>query len=197
MSLLSLFRKKEYTDDELLKRFLQTNNQEELGLLFDRHLSLIYGICLKYLKNPDDASDAVMDIYEKLLKDVGRFEIQNFRAWLARNAVNHCLMKLRTDKGRKSRWQEVEFFLSDDVESEHEAHLNKKTEDARIESMHLALQELKDDQRNCITLFYLHRHTYSEIASIMEITENEVKSHIQNGKRNLKNIINDKMREWD
>ncbi|MFN4122019.1 MAG: RNA polymerase sigma factor [Flavobacteriales bacterium] len=190
MAILNLFsKKKTQHDEELLARFKKSGNQQYLAILFDKHLSLAFGICLKYLKNKDDASDACMELYEKLIKDLQRFDVENFKAWLARTAVNHCLMKLRSTKSTEEKSREHEIFLSENVESEQEAHLTKKEEETRIESLHYAMQELKEDLRKCIELFYFHKHSYVEVANMLGMEDKEVKSHIQNGKRNLKQIM--------
>lgn len=196
LAIFNLFNnQKTRSDEELLARYKKSGNQQDLAILFDKHLSLAFGICLKYLKNKDDASDACMELYEKLVKDLQRFDVENFRAWLARTAVNHCLMKLRTIKSSEEKAKEYEVFLSENMESEQEAHLTKKEEETRIELMHCAMQELKEDQRRCIELFYFHKHSYVEVANMLGMEDKDVKSHIQNGKRNLKQIMINQQRQ--
>jgi len=189
LAFLKIFSKKEETDEDLLTKFKLKGNQDDLAILYDRYIALIYGICLKYLKNREDAQDACIDIYEKLKESVNRFEIKNFKSWIAKLAVNHCLMFLRANKSKMEKRHDFEKELLSDMENEEQMHPNDVSHDNRIETMLKVLDDLKEDQRNCIMMFYFHKHSYIEIAQLQQMTEKEVKSHIQNGKRNLKNSI--------
>ena len=186
MAFLRIFSKKEDTDEDLLAKFKLKGNQEDLVILYDRYIALIYGICLKYLKNREDAQDACIEIYEKLKDNVDRFEIIKFKSWIAKLTVNHCLMFLRANKSKMEKRHDFENELLSDMENEQQMHPINENPENRIEIMLKILENLKEDQRNCIMLFYFHKHSYIEIAQLQDMSENEVKSHIQNGKRNLK-----------
>jgi RNA polymerase sigma-70 factor (ECF subfamily) len=67
--------------------------------------------------------------------------------------------------------------------------------DLAFETMEEALKELNQEQRQCVTLFYLERRSYQEIHEITGFTLLQVKSYIQNGKRNLRILIEKKMKE--
>jgi RNA polymerase sigma factor (sigma-70 family) len=186
LAFLRIFSKKEDTDEDLLAKFKLKGNQEDLAILYDRYIALIYGICLKYLKNREDAQDACIEIYEKLKDNVNRFEIINLKSWIAKLTVNHCLMFLRANKSKTEKKHDFENELLSDMENEQQMHPINESQENRIEVMLKILENLKEDQRNCIMLFYFHKHSYIEIAQLQDMSENEVKSHIQNGKRNLK-----------
>jgi RNA polymerase sigma-70 factor (ECF subfamily) len=186
LAFLRIFSKKEDTDEDLLAKFKLKGNQEDLVILYDRYIALIYGICLKYLKNREDAQDACIEIYEKLKDNVDRFEIIKFKSWIAKLTVNHCLMFLRANKSKMEKRHDFENELLSDMENEQQMHPINENPENRIEIMLKILENLKEDQRNCIMLFYFHKHSYIEIAQLQDMSENEVKSHIQNGKRNLK-----------
>jgi len=146
---------------------------------------LVYGLCMKYLKNREDSQDAVMQIFEVLINDVPRFEIRNFKSWLYGVSRNHCLMKIRKDHGEKNRREKIsaEMFM----ESAEVVHLFADNEDEEIQlKLKACLGKLKDDQRRSVELFYYEHRCYKEIADILKSDENKVKSHIQNGKRNLR-----------
>jgi RNA polymerase sigma-70 factor (ECF subfamily) len=186
LAFLRIFNKKEETDEVLLTKFKLKGNQDDLAILYDRYIALIYGICLKYLKNREDAQDACIEIYEKLKDNVNRFEIINFKSWIAKLSVNHCLMFLRANKSKMEKRHDFENELLSNMENEQQMHPINESQENRIEVMLKILENLKEDQRNCIMLFYFHKHSYIEIAQLQDMSENEVKSHIQNGKRNLK-----------
>jgi RNA polymerase sigma factor (sigma-70 family) len=145
---------------------------------------------MKYLKDEDDSKDAVMQIFEKLLKDLLKHEIQNFKSWLHTVSKNHCLMKLR-NKPKVISGQEYMF-----VESVEEAHPSTESgelfADKESELVHLeaSIIKLETQQRVCIELFYLQQLSYQEVADQTGFSMNQVKSYIQNGKRNLKNLMN-------
>jgi RNA polymerase sigma-70 factor (ECF subfamily) len=149
---------------------------------------LVYGVCMKYLKNRDDSKDAVMQIFEVLVKDIPKFEIKNFRAWLHGVCRNHCLMKIRKDQSEKNRLDKIqhEYFM----ESESETHLFDKNDDEQLQlRLKECMEKLKAEQRRCLELFYYEATCYRDIAATLELDENNVKSYIQNGKRNLKICI--------
>lgn len=174
------------TDETLLNAFRQGADQRILGTLFARYSALVYGVSLKYLKNRDDAKDAVMQIFEKLPKNIREHTIQHFKSWLYVTSRNHCLMKLRSEKGRHA--QEI---TDDLMELPLVLHLEDERNpiEADLQKLEKCIEELKDEQKHCIQLFYLKEQCYKEIASKTGLEINKVKSHIQNGKRNLKICI--------
>lgn len=182
----------ELPDDVLLDKFRETGDLEILGKLYERYMHLVYGVCMKYFENRDEARDGVMDIFEKLITDVPRHEIANFKSWLYVLAKNFCLMKIRSDKtesARKEKWQnEQELFM----ESGGEMHPVDEEEQSLNKSLLECIEELKELQQQCIRLFYMENRSYREICSTLGLDEKKVKSYIQNGKRNLKICIEKK-----
>jgi RNA polymerase sigma factor (sigma-70 family) len=176
---------KEKGDDEIIAEYKRSGDTELIGLLFEKYAAQVYGVCLKYLKDEDESKDAVGNIFEKLIQDLKKFEIRVFSAWLHTVTKNHCMMKLRKDKsesmGRMEDMKEasviemISLYESDD-------HLPE----SRIVELEHALNVLAEEQRLCIELFYLKEKCYQEIAGITGYNMNQVKSFIQNGKRNLK-----------
>ncbi|MFW5663734.1 MAG: RNA polymerase sigma factor [bacterium] len=177
---------KDYTDQELLEAFSKKNDQHFLAELYTRYTHLVYGVCMKYLKNPDDASDAVMNIYEKLSHEIHRYQIIRFSTWLYVITRNHCLMELRSRKTRDHRhevWQNEQVLF---MESQEFLHPVDKEEALHTQQLKLCIEQLKTEQKSCIELFYYENKCYLEIAQQLKIEEKKVKSHLQNGKRNLK-----------
>lgn len=153
-----------------------------LGELYQRYMELVYGVCLKYYKEPETAKDSVMLIFEELVTKLRKHEVDNFRGWLHQVAKNHCLMQLRTPKNLKT----VE-FKTELVQSEENVHLNGVLEkEENFKKLEHCLGKLSNEQRDTVKLFYLDGKCYNEIVELTGLEWNQVRSLIQNGRRNLK-----------
>lgn len=171
------------TDEELLSAYKLHRQQELLAELFLRYQDLLYGVCFKYLKDQDAAQDAVMNIYEELVKKLHLHEVENFKSWVYVLAKNHCLMELRKQKKMPTTEFQPEFMQSGDY-----SHLDNALEDReqRLNSLENCIEGLNKDQQTSIRLFYLEGKCYNEIVEITGLDWNKVRSLIQNGRRNLK-----------
>ncbi|MDR2232664.1 MAG: sigma-70 family RNA polymerase sigma factor [Tannerella sp.] len=175
------------TDEELLSSYRLTGKTDSFGRLYDRYIPLVYGVCLKYLQDADDAQDAVMQLFEDLLTKVLQHEIKTFRTWLYTVSKNHCLQILR----EKEHTVQVE-FQADFMESDEILHLldeDVADDDERVQALHKCLEQLPDVQRISITLFFMDELSYAEIVESTGYSLKSVKSYLQNGKRNLKICI--------
>lgn len=173
-------------DEQLLSHYRRSGDREVVGELFNRYRHLVYGACLKYLKNQDEARDAVSSIFEKLLRDLLAHEVLQFRYWLFTVCRNHCLMAIRS---RNTRSAHTKGFALEQQETPEEFVLNREEALSRLEQ-HIA--QLNEHQRLCVRLFYLEEKSYREIVLQTELSLYEVKSHIQNGRRNLKILMTGK-----
>jgi RNA polymerase sigma-70 factor (ECF subfamily) len=175
----------ERSDEQLIGTYLLKGDLDILGELYSRYMPLVHGVALKYLGNREDARDAVMQIFEKLIHEIRNHEVRNFRSWLYVLSKNHCLMTLRSEKSDREKrkgWEVEQNFM----ESEEELHPLDR-EDASLESaLEECIGELKNEQKECIRLFYYKKMCYREISEKLGLSETKVKSHLQNGKRNLK-----------
>ena len=170
------------TDNELISRYKKSGNMQVLAQLYQRYMELVYGVCLKYLKDTELSKDAVMNIFEELVKKLNDHEVDNFKSWLYTVARNHCLMQLRTPRNLKTTELNPAF-----MQSESEMHLNgelQKEETFKI--MEACLETLPLEQKQTVELFYLQEKCYNEIAELTGYDWNKVRSYIQNGRRNLK-----------
>ena len=178
------------SDDELLKQFKETANQEVFGQLYSRYIPLVYGLCLKYLQQIEDAEDAVINLYEALSPKIMSYQIDNFKTWLYSTAKNHCLQILRRKKNKY--FEEIDMQVMESDEFEHLIDVEDDKE--KEEALHYCIERLTEEQRQCIILFFFEHFSYADIVEKNEFELNKVKSYIQNGKRNLKkcilNIIN-------
>jgi RNA polymerase sigma-70 factor (ECF subfamily) len=181
------------TDQELLEKFHADHNNEWLGILLERYTLLLLGVCMKYLKNEDDAKDSVQQIFLKVIQELHKYKVEYFKSWVYMVAKNHCLMKLRDKNGKiSSEINEKVLSAAPEEETDRVALLQN---DQALDLMELALKELNPEQKQCVTLFYLQKKSYQEINEITGFSMLQVKSYIQNGKRNLKILIERKMKE--
>ena len=173
------------TDKELVALYKESGEMAVLGELYQRYMELVYGVCLKYFKEPETAKDSVMQIFEELVSKLKKHEVDNFKGWLHQVAKNHCLMQLRTPKNMKTVEFKTEF-----VQSEDNVHLNGVLEnEENFKKLEYCLGTLMEEQRIAIKLFYLDGKCYNEIVEMTGHDWNQVRSFIQNGRRNLKNCM--------
>ncbi|MDR3194431.1 MAG: sigma-70 family RNA polymerase sigma factor [Tannerella sp.] len=180
------------TDEELLLRYKNTRNSDCFGQLYDRYILLVYGVCLKYLQDGDEAQDAVMQLFEDLLTKVLQHDIHVFRTWLHTVTRNHCLQWLR----RRERTLQAEPY-PDLMESDGVLHLLDDTaeeeEDGRMAALQDCMEKLPENQRTSIRRFFMEEMSYADIAASTGFSLKSVKSYIQNGKRNMKTCIEQTM----
>lgn len=168
----------------MLSLFIKTQDSSYFGELYNRYIPLIYGVCLKYFQNEEQAKDAIMDLFEELLPKISRYTIQNFRTWLYRVTQNHCLQSLRKDVPEIP----TEFDLSF-MESDRMLHLLNEDDDERVNLLNRCLEKLPEPQRISVESFFLKEMSYADIADNTGYHLKSVKSYLQNGKRNLRNCI--------
>ena len=176
------------SEQELLSRFYSDRNKEWLGILLERYTLLLLGVCMKYLKNEEAARDAVQQIFLKAITELEKYPVDYFKSWLYMIAKNHCLMQFR-DKNRHPL--EINEQMQFRVDADSLPDLQEK--EMLLDWMHAGLQELNAEQQQCVTLFYLEKKSYQQIAQETGFSLLQVKSFIQNGKRNLRLMIERKL----
>ncbi len=174
-------------DAVLIREFKSSGNLEILGKLYEKYMHLVFGVCLKYLNDREESRDATMQIFEKLILEIPKREIENFKSWLYVLTKNHCLMQLRVEKSRSARIDNIKMAGTVFMESSYELHHNNESlMDRDLSTLKKCIDELKAGQQECIKLFYLEEKCYQEISELTRYEIKKVKSYIQNGKRNLK-----------
>jgi RNA polymerase sigma factor (sigma-70 family) len=169
----------------LLTDYRKTGNIELLGKLYEQYMPLVFGLCLKYLKDEEKSKDAVMQIFEDLIKKLRVHEVSNFKSWLYTVARNHCLMEIRS-----SSKHDIISIDDDFMETGALMHLNvEDVSEEKFNVMGKCIESLPSGQKEVINLFYLEQKCYKEVSDITGFDLNKVKSYIQNGKRNLKICI--------
>ena len=168
-------------DHVLVQQYRKEGNIDILGELYNRYMELVYGVCLKYMKEPEDAKDCVINIFEELIIKLKKYEVDNFKGWLYQLAKNHCLMKLR---GKKNQPYLID---ADIMHLQENIHLDGVMEkETQLNTMEYCIEQLPHEQKQAIELFYLKEKCYKEIADSTHTDINKVRSFIQNGRRNLK-----------
>lgn len=176
------------TDAELVLQYRQDGDVKVLGRLYQRYMDLVYGVCLKYLKEPDASKDAVINIYEELVSKLRKHEVEQFKSWLYTLARNHCLMELRKQKGKNTFEITEQFMQSGEIQ--HLEDVMQKEE--QLNTMEECIKQLANEQKQCVELFYLQSKCYNEICEQTGLDWNKVRSHIQNARRNLKLCMDSK-----
>lgn len=177
------------TDTEILDNFKKSQDSKWLGLLLQQYTLLLYGLCLKYLKSENKAKDAVQQIFVKVIDEIPKYKITYFKSWLYMVAKNYCLMQLRD----KKQFAEIDKF---DIEQEEDLKIEElQKNEIEYDFLKLSLNELNPDQKQCINMFYYQKKSYHQIVEETNYSLMQVKSHIQNGKRNLKILIEKKRKQ--
>lgn len=174
------------SDLRMVEKYRTSGDLEILGALFEQYMHLVYGVCLKYFKDRDKSQDAVMSIFEKLIIEMEKHQLENFKSWLYVLTKNYCLMQLRSESSERQKKIKL---IQDDrsfMESSYELHPIDKENGISDKALEDCIENLKEEQMRCIRLFYYENNCYSEIADQLKMDEKKVKSHLQNAKRNLK-----------
>ncbi len=178
------------TDQELLDRYYAEKNNDWLGALLQRYTLLLFGVCMKYLKNEEEARDSVQQVFLKAITEVEKYRVVYFKAWIYMVAKNYCLMKLRNGHGKISASYSGEVEVPAEEMPNPDSYQEKEQ---LFELMGESLAALNKEQKWCVTLFYLEKKSYSEISGLTGYSTLQVKSHLQNGKRNLKILLDKKL----
>lgn len=187
-------RKSVLTDEDLVRAYRASGDKTLVGELYVRYSHLVYGLCLNYFRDKEIARDAVLVLFEKLFEALKKNEPDNFKIWLTFVARNHCISELRKMKTRSERAEaylrEDEFAIIVDPENPQQENAEKREE--KLIKLEAAVNALGEEQRKCVELFYFQDKSYQEISRLTGFTEKQVKSHLQNGKRNLKQYLEER-----
>ena len=189
MAFLKNISSENSSDRELLTAFKSTGDINQLSLLYQRYMDMVFGVCLKYFKDPERCKDAVMDIFDELNTKLRVHEVDNFKGWLHVLTRNYCLMQLRSPRNLKTTEFSPGFMYSG-----QNTHLNGEAleKEENFKKLEQCMDTLAEEQKRTVMLFYLENKCYNEIAEITGYEWNKVRSYIQNGKRNLKICMEEK-----
>jgi RNA polymerase sigma-70 factor (ECF subfamily) len=172
------------TDEELLQLFKTSGRNDYFGELFNRYIPLIYGVCLKYMSDDFMAKDAVLQLFDQLLPKIAFYDIAVFRTWLYDVVRNHCLQLIRKQNQNVFSLE----FVMESMESDEVLRLLTEKENSceQLELLKQWMEQLPGMERLTIHLFFMEELSYADISQGTGIPLNQVKSYIQDGKRNLK-----------
>ena len=179
---------KDSSDEQLVIAYKQSGDPALLGELFERYTHVVYLVCMKYLKNPMESEDMSMQIFEKLMTDLKKYEVRSFKHWLHTVTKNQCLIHLEKRNRRRHKVDEYRETQQALMESEDLWNLTDEKE-IQLLQLEKAITELKEEQKICVELFYLKKKSYQEVSDLTGYSMKKVKSYIQNGKRNLKKYL--------
>lgn len=168
------------SDADIIQRYLATDDNTMVGELYNRYARLVFGVGLKYLKNKEESKDVLLAVFEKLLSDLKKYQINNFKAWLYTYTKNECLMQLRKNK---IKTVEADVF---EMNMNNSENVNEEERESVLVRLEDYVETLVAEQKQCIKLFYIENKSYTQISVETGLTFNQIKSFIQNGKRNLK-----------
>ncbi len=184
----------QHSDAILLDLYRKSKDTKWLGILFERYSLLVFGVCMKYLKQVNDAQDATQQVFEKAFSEIRKYEVAYFKSWIYSIAKNHCLMQLRGKGHQPVLFETFPEDMLERTDSQVTVLQNENWLEQQSAELNLALQEISHDQKICIELFYFQKLSYKEIEQKTGYTFQQVKSHIQNGKRNLRIILEQKQK---
>ncbi len=179
------------SDDELIALYKGSAEPYYAGVLFQRFTQQLAVVTYRYLKKQADAEDALMEVFEIILKDLKTHTITNFRAWAYSVTKHHCLKKIRSANDKKFKPEAVLKYIPDETNYDFDPYLL----DNQLDDLKKAISNLNTEQQVCIDLFYLQEKSYKEVSDITGYPLNEVKSYLQNGKRNLKGLLSHTVNE--
>ena len=167
--------------DEDLVRLLREGHRSALGDLWDRYAELLYGVGMKYLHDPERSKDEVVELFAGLKDLLLKHEVDCFRPWVHTVMRNRCLQVLRREPPTS--------HIAEDRQAEP-SHLEEAVlHEATLQRLEHAITALNEEQQRCIRLFHLEGHSYAQVAAICGSSIEHVRSHLQNGRRNLRIIL--------
>ena len=193
MPALTSFQISDLSDDQLITHFKRNGDKQVVAQLFQRYYHLIYGACYKQLNNREESKDATMNIFERMIIKLPTSEVKSFNSWIYVVIQNECrslLRKRQSSANLKGNLKIIKNRGENFMESEGVARLNTDKEVVHTEErLNLAIGQLKKEQQECIRLFFFEQKSYEQIAKQTSYSEKQVKSYLQNGKRNIKLLM--------
>ncbi len=179
------------SEQELIERAKQ--DPSEFQHLFNKFFNKIFNYALRRTGDAYLADDITSNTFMRAYDQIGSFKWRgiSFSAWLYRIATNEINQLHRKKKRTTSLTTQMTASLADDrftdtelLEIEESIANNEK-----FRQIHAALSRLKTKYQSALTLRYFENKSIKEIAAILDISENTVKTHIHRGLKKLKDYL--------
>jgi RNA polymerase sigma-70 factor (ECF subfamily) len=181
---------KEPVSADLIAR-CKSGDEVAWGQLVEATHRDVYTLCLRILRDPDDAAEATQDAYLKVWRNLKGFRGDSmFETWLYRVASNAAISKHRSRKRRQSHEAGTQDELlgqmpaSGSVEAAAGAKLD-------VQALEKALATLPEHYRSAVVLRDVYGLTTEEIAKQLKISETAAKVRVHRGRKRLKEIMYD------
>ncbi len=176
---------RQMTDDQCLKR-IAAGEEEPFQVLFERYGELVFGYCVKLLKDRERAEDASQEAWVKIIKNANKYECQGkFRAWLLQITRNTCFSLFRDLK--KNRTEDVSDHEIEDMSQKSILDLMSAEENkAKLKK---CIEDLPENQRLALLVWMTEDKSYEEIAEHMQTSVSAVKSLLFRSRQSLKEML--------
>lgn len=165
------------TEQELVARFRATDERRWFAELYRRERRGVYGLCLKFLREPAAAEDACHEAFVRAFEHFDGFEGDRFSAWLRRIAANLCINRLRSERPVPAAAPEI---------AAPEPPLERQLGDRVALAAALeVVRSLGPEQRQAFVMFHIEGLSYREIAVRTGCDVQTVRSQLQNARRNF------------
>lgn len=172
----------EPTPNHILLAFKE-GNTSAFEYILSTYEKPIYNYCLRIVRDTTHAKDITQDTFIKVYTNRIKCDPEkNIKSWIFTIATNTAYDFLRSPKGRKS------INLEEEDETFY-AHSTYSSVEGLVTDVHEALDTIKLDYRKPIILYYKEGFSYQEIADILSLPINTIKTHISRGKEQLKHIL--------
>ena len=169
-------------DNEKLIRKCQQKSRKAFEELYRKFSPFVYGICLRYAKNRDEAQDILQDCFIKIMDKIGDFRFEgSFEGWLQRMAVNESLNYLRLGRSSFSELDEDDAD-AEDISSDIVSNMSAR-------ELLDAISKMPDGYRTIFNMFVIEGYQHNEIAEKLNITESTSRSQLKKAREYLIEII--------
>lgn len=171
-------------------------DQEAYTYLYEKTYTKCFYLARKFLNSEHTAQDIVQDAYVKAFKSLDTLEDpEKFQSWigtivsnLSKNELKRRKVTLFSETENEDGQDISDTFVDDRVSVQPEIVMDQN-ETTRL--MKEIIDTLTDEQRICVTMFYMEQMSVKEMASVLEVSENTVKSRLNYGRQKIKDKVLD------
>ena len=169
--------------DIYIRQCMQNEREGQLKI-YQLFSQVLYGICLKYMKNEDDAKDVFQEAFIVVFQKINQFKFEgSFEGWMKRIFINKLIETLNKKK-KESFFLDV-FDPDTDFVEEQELDIPQIEQEKLLEY----IRDLPDQYRTVFNLYVFEKMKHKEIAELLKISEGTSKSNLNRAKRILQKRI--------